>query len=356
VKYRTISLSVLFIFLSCGLAIASVLPGGFTETQVVTGLSNPTAMAFAPDGRIFVCLQAGALRVIKNGILLPTPFLNVTVNSSGERGLLGIAFDPNFTTNQFIYIYYTATTPAIHNRVSRFTANGDVAVPGSEVIILELNNLTSATNHNGGALHFGLDGKLYIAVGENAMPSNSQTLSNLLGKMLRINKDGSIPVDNPFYDQATGVNRAIWTLGLRNPFTFAVQPGTGRILTNDVGAGSWEEINDQPPLPPPPNHPNPRNYGWPNAEGSTMCSTYLCPIYAYPHSGGSVNGCAITGGTFYNPATQQFPAEYVGDYFFADFCSNWIKKLELSNNSVANFASSIVPNTVDLDVSAPIPG
>ena len=347
-KARTFIFAFLLVLLSSPLLIAAV-PTGFTETQLVTGLSAPTAMAFAPDGRIFVCQQGGALRVIKNGTLLSTPFLTVTVNASGERGLLGVAFDPNFATNQFIYIYYTATTPAIHNRVSRFTANGDVAVANSELILLELNNLSSATNHNGGALHFGIDGKLYIAVGENANTANSQTLSNLLGKMLRINKDGTIPTDNPFYNTASGQNRAIWTLGLRNPFTFSVQPGPGRILINDVGAGSWEEINDSP-IPPPTSFPNPRNYGWPHAEGSSMCTTYLCPIFAYPHSGGTFNGCAITGGTFYNPSVQQFPPEYQGDYFFADFCQNWIKKLELSNNSVTHFGTAVASNPVDLDV------
>jgi len=107
----------------------------------------------------------------------------LTVDSAGERGLLGVAFDPNFTTNNFVYVYYTATTPTTHNRVSRFTANGDVAVAGTEQTILDLNNLSSATNHNGGAIHFGPDGKLYIAVGENANASNAQTLSNLLGKI-----------------------------------------------------------------------------------------------------------------------------------------------------------------------------
>ena len=155
-------------------------------------------MDFAPDGRLFVCLQGGQLRVIKNGTLLATPFLTVTVDSSGERGLLGVAFDPNFATNNFIYIYYTVPGSPAHNRVSRFTASGDVAVAGSEFVLLNLNNLSGATNHNGGAIHFGPDGKLYIAVGENANPSNAQTLSNLLGKVLRINSDGSIPTDNPF--------------------------------------------------------------------------------------------------------------------------------------------------------------
>lgn len=103
------------------------------RSEVASGLTNPTAMAFAPDGRLFVCEQGGQLRVIKNGTLLSTPFLNLTVDASGERGLLGVAFDPNFATNRFLYVYYTVRTPA-HNRVSRFTANGDVAVAGSETV------------------------------------------------------------------------------------------------------------------------------------------------------------------------------------------------------------------------------
>src|SRR4029077_4470254 len=123
--------------LAASLASAASLPTGFSETLVAANLINPTAMEFAPDGRLFFCQQGGQLRVIKNGSLLATPFLTVTTDSSGERGLLGIAFDPDFPTNGFVYIYYTATTPATHNRVSRFTANGDVAVPGSEVVILD---------------------------------------------------------------------------------------------------------------------------------------------------------------------------------------------------------------------------
>lgn len=191
---------------------AATLKSGFTESTIASGLANPTAMAFAPDGRLFVCLQGGQLRVIQNDVLLATPFVSLTVSSTGERGLLGVAFDPNFPTNQYVYLYYTATSPTIHNRVSRFTANGNVAVGGSELVLLDLPTL-SATNHNGGAMHFGLDGKLYIAVGENAVPANSQTLASPLGKMLRVNSDGSIPADNPFFTQTTGINRAIWALG-----------------------------------------------------------------------------------------------------------------------------------------------
>src|SRR5262249_34853158 len=142
---------------------------------------------------------------------------------------------PGFATNQFVYVYYTAFTPYLHNRISRFTAAGDVVVPGSEQIVLDLDPLRDAFIHNGGALHFGPDGMLYAGVGENGRPVNSQSFTNLLGKILRFSSDGTIPADNPFYFTATGPNRAIWALGLRNPFSFAFQPGTGRMLINDVG-------------------------------------------------------------------------------------------------------------------------
>lgn len=247
---------------------AAVLPAGFSEALVASGLAAPTAMAIAPDGRIFVCQQTGQLRVIKNGALLATPFVTLNVDSSGERGLLGVAFDPDFGANGFIYLYYTTNTSPRHNRVVRFRAKGDVALPGSEELLLRLNDLSSATNHNGGALHFGPDGKLYVAVGENAYRSNAQTLSNLLGKILRINPDGTIPADNPFFTEATGQNRAIWALGLRNPYTFAFQPGGARMFINDVGQSSWEEINHGIAG---------ANYGWPITEGPTTDSRLSRP-------------------------------------------------------------------------------
>lgn len=321
------------------LAVALAVPANFSEATVVSGLSSPTAMEFAPDGRLFVCQQEGQLRVIKNGAVLSTPFLSVSTTSSGERGLLGVTFDPDFANTRHVYVYYTATSPNIHNRLSRFTAstsNPDVAAAGSETILLELDPLSSATNHNGGALHFGLDGKLYVAVGENANGSHSQTLANLLGKMLRLNRDGTIPTDNPFYGSAAGKNRAIWSLGLRNPFTFSVQPGTGRIFINDVGQSSWEEINDGQAG---------ANYGWPTTEGSTTDPRFKTPFYAY----GRGDGCAITGGAFYNPATPQFPAEYVGDYFFSDYCSGWIRRIDLGSKVVSGFATGL-SSPVDLKV------
>jgi glucose/arabinose dehydrogenase len=299
-------------------------------------------MEFAPDGRLFVCQQGGSLRVIVNGALLATPFVTLTVDSAGERGLLGVTFDPNFAGNHFVYVYYTVPGQTAHNRLSRFTANGNVAVAGSEVIILELNNLSSATNHNGGAIHFGPDGKLYIAVGENANSANSQTLSNLLGKVLRINADGTIPADNPFFNSATGNNRAIWALGLRNPFTFAFQPGTSRLFINDVGQNTWEEINDGIAG---------SNYGWPTTEGPTSNPNFRSPLFWYGHGSSSTTGCAIVGGGFYNPTTVQFPASYVGKYFFADLCTGWVRIFDPANNTAADFASGI-SNPVDLKIGA----
>jgi glucose/arabinose dehydrogenase len=315
---------------------AATLPSGFTQAVVASGISNPTAMAFAPDGRLFVCQQGGQLRVVKNGALLATPFLTVSTDTNGERGLLGVAFDPSFASNGFVYVYYTVPGSPPHNRLARFTASGDVAVSGSQVILLELNNL-NATNHNGGAIHFGPDGKLYIAVGENAVSSNAQTLSNLLGKILRLNKDGTIPTDNPFYTSATGTNRAIWARGLRNPFTFDFSPFTGRMFINDVGESTWEEIDDGVAG---------SNYGWPTCQGNCSTAGMRNPIHQYSHSG----ACAITGGVFYNPPTATFPSSYVGSYFFADYCGGWIHVLDPdAGNAVTGFATGL-SSPVDLKV------
>jgi len=334
-------IALLLLLVSVSVVHAATLPPGFTETSI-SGLVNPTAMEIAPDGRIFVCQQGGSLRVIKNGVLLSTPFLTLSVDENGERGLLGIAFDPNFAANNFLYVYYTVPSTPRHNRVSRFTANGDVVVPGSETIILELDSLTSATNHNGGAIHFGPDGKLYVAVGENANGSNAQILSNMLGKMLRINSDGTIPADNPFFNTAVGNNRSIWAFGLRNPFTFAFQPGTGRMFINDVGEVTWEEINDGIAG---------SNYGWNLSEGPTSNQAFRAPLFAYQHGFSATAGCAIAGGAFYNPTTVQFPPSFVGQYFFADLCSGWIRVFDPATASVSGFATNI-SSPVDLKVGA----
>jgi len=328
-------------------ALAATVPSGFVDGAFGGGLSSATAMAFAPDGRLFVLQQTGEVKVIKNGTLLGTNFMSISVDSSGERGLLGIAFDPNFTTNNYIYLYYTVPTGSIHNRIIRVTANGDVVLAGSTLTLVDLDNLTGATNHNGGAMHFRADGKLYVAVGENATSSNSQTLNNRLGKILRYNTDGSIPTDNPFYGTATGANRSIWAMGLRNPYTFAIQSTTDRMFINDVGQGTWEEINDGLAGV---------NYGWPNTEGATTNTSYKTPYYYYAHSGGSPTGCAITGGAFYNPPMTQFPASYVGKYFFADYCSGWIYYIDptLAAPTNSNPTAIQTPTNFATGASSPV--
>ena len=323
---------------------AQTYPSGFSQVQVASGISNPTILALAPDGRIFIAQQNGVLRVFKNGALLATPFVSLSVNSSGERGLLGIAFDPAFATNQFIYLYYTVSSGA-NNRISRFTANGDVVVAGSEVVILNLDPLSSATNHNGGTMQFGPDGRLYVGIGDNANSANAQNLDTYHGKVLRINSNGTPATGNPF---STGSvqRRSVWSYGLRNPYTLTFQPGTGRLFVNDVGQNTWEEINDCTT--------GGLNFGWPAAEGNSSNPAYTNPVYAYSHGSGSGQGCAITGGAFFNPAASNYPSLYTGNYFYIDFCSNWIDRLTISGSTVTrtNFATNIAGSPVGVITGA----
>ena len=190
-------------------------------------------------------------------------------------------------------------------------------------------------------MHFGSDDKLYVGVGENAVPADAQDLNVPLGKLLRFNDDGSIPTDNPFYASRTGLARAVWAYGLRNPYTFAVQPGTGRIHINDVGEGTWEEIDVGTAG---------ANYGWPSTEGPTAAAGVTAPLFAYKHSatvppgtgpGGFFTGCAISGGAFYPSTGGSFPAGYGGSYFFADYCSAFIGRLDLANGTDAYTFGSV---------------
>ncbi len=312
--------------------IAQTFPPGFSAALVVNTLTNPTALAFVPDGRIFIAEQAGKLRVVKNGVLLPTPFVSLAVDSNGERGLDGVTVDPDFLNNHYVYVYYTLASGA-NNRIVRYTANGDVADPNSAQVILNLDPLSTATNHNGGAMHFGLDGKLYVAVGENANGINAQNLDTYMGKLLRINPDGSVPSGNPYVGSGLSAQRQrIWSYGLRNPFTFSVQPGTGKIFVNNVGQGSWEEIDNATA--------SGLNFGWPNDEGYAVKPGETPPLFAYSHDSSlpvNQNGCAITGGTFFNPRSTNYPAQYVGKYFYQDLCNNWINYIDPNSSSPAPF-------------------
>jgi len=336
------------------LALAAGAPDAGAQRQdvsVASGFTAPTSMALAPDGRIFVTEQGGTLRVVKDGELLDDEFLAVDVTATNERGLLGVTFDPQFASNRFVYVYYTRASPQV-NRLSRFTAsasNPDIAEPGSEEVILD--DIVPATSgyHNGGAIHFGTDGRLYVAVGEGHTGSNAQSLSTLAGKLLRIERDGEIPADNPFYGSATGNNRAIWALGLRNPFTFDIQRTTGRIFINDVGESAFEEIDEAWSGPNSGSNAG-FNFGWPDTEGPTTDPTFRTPFHAYPLDGAE---CAITGGAFYEPLAANFPAQYAGDYFFADFCAGWIKSIDLATKQVSTFIDAdSARRPVDIKVAA----
>jgi glucose/arabinose dehydrogenase len=328
-----------FLLISVG-AFAQSLPSGFQRQQAASGLSSPTALEVAPDGRIFICQQGGTLRIFKNGALLATPFLTKSVHSSGERGLIGIALDPNFSSNGYVYIYFTLPDGS-RNRISRVTANGDVMQANSEVTVLNLDPLSSATNHNGGGMVFGADGKLYVGVGDNANSNNAQSLDTYHGKLLRINADGSIPAGNP-YTTGSEQRRRVWSHGLRNPFTLDVQPGTGKIFVNDVGQSSWEEVNDATA--------SGKNFGWPMREGYS--TDFDSPIYAYGRGSSDGVGCSIAGGTFFNPTTTNWPAQYVGKYFFLDYCSSWINYLTINSIPAPRsaFGTNLGGSVVGLEV------
>ncbi|MEO8476580.1 MAG: PQQ-dependent sugar dehydrogenase, partial [Actinomycetota bacterium] len=311
-------------------ALSNVLEAGFVETLVAHSpdFRSPDAMKFSADGRLFVLEQSrGAVRIVENGVMLTTPLITVPVQTGGSRGLLGIAFHPNFATNGFFYLVYTTNAGGvIHNRLSRFTATGNTASTASEVVLFELGDLADKTMHYGGDINFGPDGKLYMSVGDRLQLTVAQQIDNTWGKMLRLNADGSIPTDNPFYNQTTGVNRAIWALGLRNPFKFTFDD-SGQMLINDVGGMTWEEVNVGAPG---------ANYGWPDAEGPSSDPRFTDPIYAYNHTTGVPSGCAIMGGDVYEPDVPQLPAAYVGRYLFPDHCQGWLKAFDLGASPVTN--------------------
>ncbi len=340
------------------------LPGGFTETVVAGNLTSPITMDIAPNGQIWVAFQDGRIEVIGNDVLLPSLAIQLDSDGSGERGLQGLELDPDFDNNGYIYVYYTAAHNqngqlASHNRLSRLTVDPtteNTIAPGSEVILLELPEFsTFPTNQNpiwhmGGAIHFLQDGTIAVQVGDHLNNSIVQNNNAPLGKILRVNADGTAPTDNPFYNAADTNPPGgsdwngnapgdidwidyVWASGLRNPFSGDVDPVTGRYFVNDVGEGSWEEIDDATIAG--------RNFGWPTTEGSFNPATYpnfTNPVLAYSHSEDS----AITGGAFYSGVANQFPVQYRGAYFYSQFTAGRIRYFDPANPGGAmTFASGI---------------
>ena len=294
-------------------------PRGFDVRTIATGLTGATALEVLPDGRVLLCEQTGAVRVIQDGRLLDEPFVTLPVDKTWERGVIGVTVAPEFPKVPFVYVCWVAKDPYPHHRVSRFTANGNVAVEGSERLLLVGDDQRTMggsvpAGHQGGALHFGPDGKLYIGIGEQTSGAPSQRLDTFLGKILRINADGTIPDDNPFLDRTTGKYRAIWCRGARNPFTFAFNPADGMMLINDVG-GKFEEINVGRAG---------GNYGWPVVDhGPRENGEFIGPIHWYPQA-------SLNGGDF-SRQDAPWPARFRGRYFFADFVHGWIKSLDPAN-------------------------
>lgn len=291
-------------------------PANFQTTLVVgNGLDGPSGFDIAPDGRIFILERTGKVKIVKDGQLLPQPFVNLPSLATGDRGLIGISFDPDYFSNHFVYFYYTGLDQL--NRLVRFDATNDTAT--SDELILYQTVFPSEQLHVGGGIRFGPDGKLYFAVGDNGYHPNGQDLSNPHGKILRINKNGSTPTDNPFVN-TTNALPEIWAYGLRNPWKFSFDPLTQLLYDGDVGEADTEEINKIV---------KGGNYGWPNCEGPCPQPNpnFIDPIYTYPHDGGSA---AVTLGPVYR--SSLFPTEYIGSLFFGDYAKGFIKRMKLDNN------------------------
>jgi glucose/arabinose dehydrogenase len=341
---------------------------GFTDALVVS-IPAPTAFDFHPDGRMFVTTQPGRVYVVRDGALVDPPALDLpAICADSERGLLGIALDPDVATNGFVYLYYTFprfggcdhnTSQSPVNRVSRFTLTGDTLDPASELVLID--GMPSPNgNHNGGDLQIGNDGYLYISIGDGGcdyagdsgcggMNDAARDLHTLTGKIVRITREGEVPPGNPFTGAGTArcntgsttpgtTCREIFATGLRNPFRMAFDPNTPANVTsfriNDVGQNTWEEIDAGIAG---------ANYGWNVREGhcangsTTFCGAppagYANPIFDYDHS----SGCAsITGGAFVPNGV--WPAEFNGEYLFSDYVCGTIFRLE--PNGVGGYTRS----------------
>jgi glucose/arabinose dehydrogenase len=358
---------------------AIVLPSGFDRTTIVNDgptvpspIEGPTKMAMAPDGRIFIAEHWGGVRIVKNDAVVQTAFLRIpsgNIDTTGSRGLMGIALDPAFASNGFVYLHYTRLGSPSRNRISRFvasTSNPDVAVVDGngapvETLIYEMSPQGSANAHNSMPMLFGSDGKLYVATGDNNVGNNAQNTTHTAGKLLRLNPDGSPAAGNPLFNNSNPVEKRLWAKGLRNPWTLARDPVSGRIFFNDVGSleggtpdpsdQPWEEANFVPATT-----TTLLDYGWPNNEG---IGSNLVHRYANG-PGNDGDDCAIVGGVFYRSSGQtfSFPTQYDGVYFFGDHCSGWIRYLPAnqqtpgawSSNTPAGFATELGGALLDLQV------
>jgi glucose/arabinose dehydrogenase len=314
------------------------LPPGLTlklDPFITSGLSAPVFLTQPlNDGRIFVVEQAGRIRVIRNGVLQTTPFLDISsrVLSGGERGLLSVAFHPQYATNHFFYVYFTTQTNG-DIRIERFTttSNPEVADPTTSKLIITAPHSTYA-NHNGGLLAFGLDGMLYAGLGDGGGAGdplgNSQNFNSLLASLLRLDVDHgdpyTIPANNPYVNQANRRGE-IWAKGLRNPWRYAFDAATSLLYIADVGQGLHEEVDVVAA------NRGGVNYGWNVMEGASCYNASTCtqtgfelPILDYGHN----PACSITGGYVYRGSA--IPG-IRGHYFYSDYCAGFLKSFRYEN-------------------------
>ena len=314
--------------------------------SVASGLAQPLYLtAPAGDSRLFIVERPGRIRIVANGALLPTPFLDLSskVSTNGERGLLSMAFHPQYAQNGSFFVYYTDLNGDIAvDRMKVSASNPNLADPATTGRVITIAH-REFSNHNGGQLAFGPDGYLYMGTGDGGGGGdplrNGQNLNSLLGKILRLDvgiivpgQTYGIPSSNPFAGQP-GRRGEIWAYGLRNPWRFSFDRSGGQLYIADVGQDQREEVNAAPAAQ------GGQNYGWNIMEGTACYNAATCdqagltlPVFEYLHGANDVNGCSITGGYVYRGAAMP---ELAGTYFYSDFCKGYLKSFVYSNGAVS---------------------
>jgi glucose/arabinose dehydrogenase len=300
---------------------------------VVSGLSSPLYLTSPPGdlSRLFIVEQGGVIRVIKDGALLPVPFLDISTRilAGGEQGLLGLAFYPDYGTSGRFAVHYSDPAGDTHLSIFQVSADPDVADAASELLILTADQ--PYANHNGGQLTFGPDDLLYLGLGDggagNDPEGRAQNLSDLLGSILRVDVQTgtsyTIPADNPFVGQA-GLQPEVWSYGLRNPWRFSFDRATGDLYIADVGETRHEEVDVAPSSD---GGGKGTNFGWNIMEGAHCLTDAPCdqtgltlPAFEYGHD----QGCSIIGGYVYRGSAIP---DLQGQYFYADLCQGWVRSL-----------------------------